>query len=217
MSATGSNRKVVTLFGAFAAVVALWNTSLVTPLKILVVFFHEISHGLAAVLTGGSIVSLQITADEGGLAQTVGGIRFFIVSAGYVGSFLWGAALILAASRAKRKRVLTGALGILIGAVTIFYVRNLFGFFFGLATAALLGAAARKLNDRTNDFILHLVGVTSCSYAILDIWDDVIARSSPLSDASQLAAMTLIPSVVWGLFWIACTLAGLVLVLRRAV
>ena len=43
------------LAGIFVVVYCLWNTSLVYPLKILVVFFHEISHGVAAVLTGGSI------------------------------------------------------------------------------------------------------------------------------------------------------------------
>jgi len=37
------------------AILFLWNTWVVYPLKILVVFFHELSHGLMAVVTGGSI------------------------------------------------------------------------------------------------------------------------------------------------------------------
>ncbi|MFV1959099.1 MAG: M50 family metallopeptidase, partial [Planctomycetota bacterium] len=44
------------------AVGLLWNTWLVWPLKILVVFFHEMGHGLAAVLTGGRIVEIRLEA-----------------------------------------------------------------------------------------------------------------------------------------------------------
>ena len=40
------------------AVVLLWGTWRIDPLKILVFFFHELSHGLAATLTGGSIVEI---------------------------------------------------------------------------------------------------------------------------------------------------------------
>jgi len=39
----------------FVAVTLLWNTPVVYPLKIFVVFMHEISHGIAAMATGGQI------------------------------------------------------------------------------------------------------------------------------------------------------------------
>lgn len=53
-----------------AAVFALWQTPVALPLKLLVVLFHELSHGLAAAATGGSIESLTVTSDQGGLAVT---------------------------------------------------------------------------------------------------------------------------------------------------
>ena len=40
----------------------LWGTPVVYPLKILVVFMHELSHGLAAVFTGGSIEAISLSA-----------------------------------------------------------------------------------------------------------------------------------------------------------
>ena len=76
------------LLALLAAVFALWQTPVVLPLKILVVFLHELSHGLAAVLTGGEIVELSLSAQQGGHAVTRGGSRFLILSAGYLGSLL---------------------------------------------------------------------------------------------------------------------------------
>jgi hypothetical protein len=50
----------------FAALWFLWDTWLVTPLKLFVVMLHEVSHGLAAVATGGSIDRIVLTPDLGG-------------------------------------------------------------------------------------------------------------------------------------------------------
>ncbi|MCB1350965.1 MAG: M50 family metallopeptidase, partial [Maritimibacter sp.] len=81
------------------ALFALWQTPVALPLKLLVVLFHELSHGLAAVLTGGAIESLTVTPDQGGLAVTRGGSRFAVLTAGYLGSLLIGLALFAAALR----------------------------------------------------------------------------------------------------------------------
>ena len=72
----------------------LWGTPVVYPLKILVVFMHELSHGLAAVFTGGSIEAISVSAQEGGHAITRGRSRFIILSAGYVGSLILGVGLL---------------------------------------------------------------------------------------------------------------------------
>ena len=59
-----------------AAIILLWDTWLVYPLKILVVFFHEMSHGLAAIVSGGSVEEIQVVEGIGGTAWTRGGSRF---------------------------------------------------------------------------------------------------------------------------------------------
>lgn len=209
------NRTLWGLIGTFIVVALLWNTRVLLPLKILVVFFHEISHGMAAVLTGGSIEELTFGANQGGKACTRGGFFFIVVNAGYVGSFLWGAALILGAAWTRRDRVLTALLGVVLAVVTVLYVRNGFGFLFGLAAAGALLACARWLGDPSNDFILKVIGITSCGYAILDIWSDVFARSC-WSDARILAMRTHVPAVFWGTLWIALTLVGTYHTLRLA-
>jgi hypothetical protein len=63
-------RAVLILAVLFIAVWVGWDTPLVYPIKIFVVFLHELGHALAALLTGGQVVSIQIFPDESGLTTT---------------------------------------------------------------------------------------------------------------------------------------------------
>src|SRR5438067_1285924 len=83
------------------AVYAAWSTPFVFPLKVFVVFLHELSHGLAAIAAGGSIERIELSANEGGLCATRGGWGFVVTSAGYLGSLLFGAALLVAGGRMR--------------------------------------------------------------------------------------------------------------------
>jgi hypothetical protein len=186
----------------FVAVAALWDTGLVTPLKLLVVLLHEISHGMAAVLTGGSIDRMEVNAAQGGVCYTSGGIRFVVLSAGYLGSMAWGAAILLLAARTRWDRVISMALGAFLLVMAVLYVRNLFGLVLSVLFGGAMVAAGRYLPEAVNDFILKTIGLTSCMYAVLDILDDVLKRPGIGSDADMLAQLTLIPGVVWGTLWI---------------
>lgn len=197
----------------FLLVLVLWGTVIVTPLKILVVLLHEISHGMAAWLTGGSILRIEVNHWQGGVCVTAGGSRFIVASAGYLGSMIWGCLLLVLAARSRLDRVVTIALGAVLLLMTLLYVRNLFGFGFGCACAAGLLAAGWKLPDRANDMILKVIGLTSCLYAILDIVDDVLRRPGIGSDADMLAGLTGIPAVIWGALWIIAALGAAVLAL----
>ncbi len=52
------------LLALTVVVVALWSTPVLLPLKILVVFLHELSHLIAVLLTGGSVETLSITPHQ---------------------------------------------------------------------------------------------------------------------------------------------------------
>lgn len=196
-----------------AVVLFFWNSIFVYPLRMFVVFLHELSHGLAAIATGGSIHSIELTSDEGGLANTRGGSSFLILNAGYLGSLLWGVALLLLSVRQKWTRFLLLFLGILTVVVTVLYIRTLFGFLYGLVIGGAFVLAGRKLPADACGLIVRVLAVTSCLYAVWDISSDVLTRSVAGSDASQLARMTGIPAVLWGLVWIAAAvvLTGLAL------
>jgi hypothetical protein len=210
----GARRLLVPLLIA-AVVYAFFSTLAVWPLRVFVVLLHEVSHGLAAVLTGGRIVSIELSPLEGGLCTTAGGWPFVISSAGYLGSALFGALFLVLGMRGRPRayRVATGLLGAALVLLTIVYVRSAFGFVYGLAAGALLLGVSRWLPEGASGFVLRLLGVTSLLYAPWDITSDLILRSVPASDASALSRMTGVPALAWGLLWL---LAALWIALRAA-
>lgn len=202
MNARSLFRPLVLPLALAVAVLVLWNTFLVYPLKIFVVFLHEISHGLAAIMTGGTIERIELTFDQGGVCLTRGGSAFVILSTGYLGSSLWGALLLVLSSRTRWNRIIVPGIGILTLAITIFFVRSLFGFLYGISSGAALIVAGQKLLEKYNALLVKVIGITSCLYAIYDIVSDVFANNIRESDAHALAELTGIPSFVWGLMWI---------------
>ena len=203
-------RELAGLSGILVVVMLLWNTLLVYPLKILVVFFHELSHGLAAILTGGSIKRIEMVAQEGGLCVTLGGNGFIITSAGYLGSMVWGGAILLLAARSRHDKKIMSALGTLMLIVAVIYVRPFFSFGFAYCVVSGLAmlAVATLLAPIVNDRLLKTIGLTSCLYAVMDIKSDVLDRPECRSDAWQLAQRTGIPTWFWGILWIAIAVAG---------
>ena len=181
----------------------LWATPLVFPLKLFVVLLHELSHGLAAVVTGGTIERIVIEANEGGATLTRGGNAFLILTAGYLGSLLWGLLLIeLAGTRPRIARAALMTMAVIVLLVAALFVRNAFGFLFTLVFGAVLLIGARKLSPPGVAIVLLVLGMTSAFYALLDIRSDIFARPELQSDARMLYEMTRIHTLVWGSLWV---------------
>jgi Peptidase M50B-like len=202
-----------------AAVYLFWNTALVFPLKIFTVFLHELSHGLAAIGTGGAIDRIELTADEGGVCWTRGGSKFLVTSAGYLGSLAFGALFVVIGGRARPgvQRAVVAMVGLTVLGATFLWVRTGFGFLWGLLKAAALLGIALWLSAGISVFVLRLLGITSGLYAIWDIGSDLIVRSIPSSDANALAGMTGIPGVVWGVVWGAAAIVVMAQAVRVAI
>lgn len=186
----------------------LWDTKLLYPLRILVTFFHEISHALAAWLTGGEVESMQVMANEGGLAWTRGGNRFVTAFAGYFGSVLFGGLLLVVAARARREKLTAVVLGAFLMIISLWLVRPFvsFGFFFGLTTGALLIASGAYLDAVVNDFVLRAIGLTAC-FSVFQDFRILWQSSGGHSDASALAQITGAPEALWIVLWLALGLA----------
>jgi len=188
---------------------ALWSTPVMVPLKIIVVLLHELSHGLAAVLTGGSIEQITISPEQGGQALTRGGSRFVTLTAGYLGSLLLGMALLFAALRSVADRAVVVGLGVGLLVVSALYLRDLFALLFCIGLAAVLLAMARWLDHRANDLVLRVIGLTSMIYVPFDIFSDTIARSNLQSDAWMMADEFGGATVLWGGLWLVLSLLAI--------
>jgi hypothetical protein len=204
------------LAGYLAVLWVVWPTPIAYPFKIFVVFLHELSHAVAAVATGGEVAFITLDPREGGATWVRGGSQFITLSAGYLGSLVWGLLLISIASfRPRFARAAVQALGVLTLLVTLVYVRNIFGVLFGLLFGLALYLAGRRLSQDGNVLVLTALGLTSALYALLDIRSDILLQPGSLSDAALLSRLTGIPALAWGVLWGAAALAACALLLRR--
>jgi hypothetical protein len=207
----------VTGFIAYFAVIwILWPTVWIYPLKIFVVFLHELSHAIAGVATGGTVQRITLDPYQGGATYVHGGNAFVMLSSGYLGSLLFGLGLLFAArGKPSLARTVALTLGALLLGATILFVRNGFGFVFGLVFGLALIVAARKLPPGGVVILLTALGLTSALYALLDIRDDIIANPDLKSDANMLADLTGIHTLAWGFLWGAVAIAACWMVGRR--
>jgi hypothetical protein len=216
---TKRRRQVELLLGIslfYIALWFLWATPVVFPLRIFVVLLHEVSHAVAAMATGGTVDRILLNANEGGATYVRGGSPFVMLSAGYLGSLLWGLLLIeVAGMRAVVARRALYALAGMVLIVALLYVRNIFGFFFSLVFGGALLLAARRLRPRGVAIVLLGMGLTSALYALLDIRSDIFQRPELRSDARMLAELTGVPTLFWGGLWAALGLITCWFAVRR--
>lgn len=195
-------------------IIFFWNAPWLAPLKILVVFFHELSHAVATILTGGHVGEFEISPLQGGHVLSYGGNGFLIASAGYLGSLLWGVLLFAIALRTRFDRHAVAALGILMLLVVMFWLRSGFAVAFTLGTAVVLLLMARFAAHSLCDFTLRLIGISSMLYVPWDIWDDTIRRSGQLSDARNIAENIGGPTIFWGGLWFIISILIILATLR---
>lgn len=165
-------------------------------------FFHELAHGLMAVLTGGSIVDIQISWDGSGLCRTLGGVSFLVAFAGYLGAQLAGAFIYRAGSGRSKfvsqlfafsmsVLVVMSAVFLAAGATTLLIHGVLLALFL-LPLAKLSGAALR--------IFIQFVGVFVITNSVSS---PIYQLGSEQSDAANLAQLTFIPGFIWVLIWLA--------------
>ena len=178
------------------------------PFNWLESYFHEISHGIAAILTGGRILQIQLFASGAGLCTTQGGISFFISFAGYAGASLWGWGIYkLASMHQKFAQVFSVVILILLISSIVFWGRDLLTWFI-LGVLALLFLLTFKLHKthylqrlmQLFGLLILLNSLSSPSY-LLD--------GRHLGDGAALASRTLIPEFVWVFIWFAIALFSL--------
>jgi len=226
-----------TLAVALLTSLLLWNLPLggfvLYPFKLLATWLHELSHGLAMLATGAGFDYVLIYRDTSGLAYARSGAgpiaAPIIAAAGYMGTPLWGAVLLVMTPTARSaKRALLVLAGLLIlSAFTVVAALpdDAFGPWaigvFGVAVAA----CALVLPDRWQLATAHFIAAQACVNALLDI--RVLLRPSQVvggqlagrSDAHNMAYMTFGTTDqwavwTWALIWLAWSLAVLYVALR---
>lgn len=204
------------------AMLALWQLPmlgwLVYPFRLFGTFVHELSHGMAALATGGDFVRFSVHADLSGLAWSAGGVRWVVASAGYVGSAVFGGLLLLLAARGVSGRALLLVLGASLLLLSLLYVRNLFGIVSGIGLSVALVLAALRLRPNWADallWVLALQALLDSFNSLFVVWN-LSGDSGVHTDAHTLEELSGLPAGLWVALWMALSLAVLLVVVRLA-
>ena len=214
-----SLQNLILQLGLMCAVFYLWSSPAMHPIKLMVVLFHEMSHGLMAMLTGGDVVSIVITADEGGACETEGGIETAIVSAGYLGSMFFGG-LILFLSRARHSvPVVFGLLTLTLVAAVATVLRDDYSRTFASCLAGAFVVIGFIMPPSIGAFCMRALGTFSCLYSLFDIYWDVLANHGPeaaINDAVAFSELTGAEPQTVGMAWLFASVVFFLFVSRAA-
>ncbi len=211
---TAKNRRIL-FFIVFALMAVTWQTPLLAPLKILVVFLHELSHALATWATGGSVAEFVVSAYQSGHVTSIGGSRFITLSAGYLGSLLFGLLFYTVSTKAVATDLTLGILAALMLFVSLFFPGSIYTAVFGVSAAVAIIALQKYAKRQVKQLVLLVVATASMIYVPIDIYQDTILHSGALSDARMLAREFGGTTVLWGIIWFAISLYFIYLTLRN--
>ena len=208
------HKERLTLLGGIAlASIVAWQTALgsliLYPFTILATWFHEMGHGIAAMLTGRGFERLLIFADGSGYAETLGpaeGYRLtdaLIAASGPLGPAIAGALLIVASRSPAATRNALVVLGVALILSTLIWVRSLAGWLVLPALGLAIVALALRGSLSLDRFVIQLLGVQAC----ISVWHQFDYLFSPggnvagrlqRSDTGAIADVLLLPYWFWG-------------------
>ena len=164
-------------------------------------------------LTCGSVESVEINAQEGGVTTHRGGLWCCITPGGYLGSATVGALLVIAAGSPFGALVASAVLFVLLVFVVCKASKALaritalvaLVLIFVTGLLALLSVDERAFASR---FLAGFAGVINLVFALYDIVDDTIRRDLEKSDANTCAEhLPCISGRCVGCCWFVCALA----------
>ena len=204
------NKRTEFLLLMAVAVVVSYLPFVNAPFMWVQTFFHEISHGVAALITGGGIVRIELDLIGSGVCYTQGGVRFIVSIAGYLGAAISGTLFYLSVTGLGERNVrffsaLFGGLTLL---TLVLWGRD-------LATILILlvisGLSFIPLINNWHPKAVHLLMQFVGCYILLDALKTptYLIDARNFGDGATLAQMTHIPEIVWVLFWEICALVCL--------
>jgi len=194
------------------------------PFTVLATWFHEMAHGLAAIMLGGSFTKLLIFHNGSGVAYYTGPLSLgsvgqaFVAAAGPLGPPVAGAILILTSRSTKTASFSLYFLGAFLLISTAIWVRSLFGFIVIPAIGLVILAVASKGSSRIKGFAVQFLGVQGCVSTYHQINYLFTYSTGPLgiSDTGQMQEALILPYWFWGAFIAATSFLILLQSLRIA-
>lgn len=185
------------------------------PFMIFSTWIHEMCHGMAAILVGGSISKIYVYKDGSGLCYSSSSgetwERFVVSCAGYTGTAVIGCLFLL--FRRTRRGPTIGLIGMGCAMLlsSILYVRNAFGITMVVVMGLFIIVAGWKISPRKVLYLYTFMAAT-CSFNALDSISDLIGISTGAemyvngeemgSDAQTAADLVGGSAVLWAVLWL---------------
>jgi len=163
-------------------------------------FFHEISHGLAAIFTGGSVDKIVLSYNGAGLCYTRGGSSLLVAFSGYAGAALWGAFIFVGATAMGRNAsVLSSILLVFVIITGALWARDLGTIIILFIIAAFLGLMIKFTFKHYIPVVTQFIGLyilVSATHAPL-----YLLSHNGKNDAHALSQITHLPELIWIAVW----------------
>lgn len=208
--------RLAALIGIVVVSVVLWDSSVLTPFKLLAVMGHETGHAIAAKLVGGDVNQVTVRLNQSGecLSSIPDGFfaKVLVYSGGYVGSAIIAVLLLVLTYRFNARRFMLGAAAVWLVVMALFYGRDLFTLGFCIGMAVLFAAGAKWLPVELVGGLNLFIATFTALYAAMDLKDDLWnSQIRSMSDAQLLSNVTIVPAIVWALLWTLVSVAILAL------
>lgn len=205
--------RLALLAGIAGVSVLLWQTMIgslaLYPFTILATWFHEMGHGLAAMLLGSRFDHLVIYADGSGYAAIFGRadqwrVTDAVISAsGPFGPAVAGSLLILASRSPERSATALKVLGAAILLSTLVWIRSVAGWIVMPAVGCAILAVGAWARPSLRVLAVQILGVQAC----ISVWRQFdylfsdggfVGGQLARSDTSAIADALLLPYWFWG-------------------
>ncbi len=207
-------KKILIWMIGFAIItIVLWQIPygmlVLYPFTILSTWFHEMAHGVTALILGGSFHQLEIYANGSGLAQWSGNLfggnfgKAMVAAAGPLGPTIAGFLLIFLSTKEKLvKNTLYAFSAILLFSV-IYWIRSVYGIPVILLFAVIVFFAAHKMKLQNQKLLLIFIGIQSYLSLYLSIGylmsqEAYIDDQFHISDTGVIAQNLFFPYWIWG-------------------
>lgn len=171
------------------------------PFSWITTFFHEVSHGLMAICTGGTVTKIHLHLNGSGLCTTQGGNSFLVAFAGYSGAVLWGMVIYSMVDWMNHRyaNLIAMLLALCMGMVALLWGGDVLTWIILVVLMVFFISIVKLRETRFIKCALKLIGM----FVLLD------AIKSPLhlidgrhyGDGARLADITALPELLWVILW----------------
>ena len=183
--------------------------------------FHELSHGIMAVITGGHASKLNLHFDGSGTLWHSGGWNTGVAFAGYAGATAWGVLIYTAASRVRPggavfiSRTLAGICLLLM--VTLASVQDATVPILVFISAGFIAAGSMRIRR----FAVPVLQLAGAYVTVTGMFAPtrLFGMQSEDNDAKTLSNLTGLPETFWIIVWLVtgalCVAGGLLVEWKR--